>query len=270
MIIDCFPYFNEKELLELRIKLLYDKVDKFVITEGDHTHKGDPKPITFLETAKNLDLPMDKIIYIPVKLPSKEIVKDAWIRERMQRDVAAEYIGPNDVAFISDLDEIIDPNIIRYYADVAKAHLNNILRVPLAFLCSKANLRVHTINRSPMPWSVPFMITKKHLEKYTLSEIRESYALGKNNLEYGDIFITEDNLVKEAGWHFTWMGDESRRKTKLNSFLHWDEVSLTDNYDPKNGSLDPLGRHDHILLDYPEENLPRLLFDLPRVKNFLL
>ena len=32
-IVDCFPYFNEKELLELRINLLYDHVDKFIISE---------------------------------------------------------------------------------------------------------------------------------------------------------------------------------------------------------------------------------------------
>jgi hypothetical protein len=36
-IVNCFHYFNEKELLELRIKLLYDKVDQFIITEGRNT-----------------------------------------------------------------------------------------------------------------------------------------------------------------------------------------------------------------------------------------
>lgn len=270
MIIDCFPYFNEKELLELRIKLLYDKVDKFIITEGDHTHRGDPKQLTFLETVKSLNLPMNKITYVPVSLPSNETSKDAWVRERMQRDAAAKFIGQDDIAFVSDLDEIIDPNNIEYYVSIAKQYLNNILRVPLVFLCCKANLRIHDINGSPMAWTTPFMVSKNHLEKYTLSEIRESHALGKYNLDYSDIFITEDNIVKEAGWHFTWMGDDSRRKTKLNSFLHWNEVSLTDNYTPKIGSLDPLGRHDHILLDYPEEKLPKLLFELQRVKNFLL
>jgi hypothetical protein len=114
------------------------------------------------------------------------------------------------------------------------------------------------------------MVTKKQTEKYTLSEIRESHALGKNDISYGDIYITENNKIQEAGWHFTWMGDDARRQQKINAFLHWDEVKLTDNYVPKNGALDPLGRHDHILLNYPEENLPRLINELPRVKEFLL
>lgn len=70
MIIDCFPYFNEKELLELRIRLLYTKVDRFIITEADHTHSGKPKELTLLETLKRIDVPLDKILYVPVMLPS--------------------------------------------------------------------------------------------------------------------------------------------------------------------------------------------------------
>lgn len=269
MIIDCFSYFNEKELLELRIKLLYDKVDKFVITEGDHTHRGTPKELTFLDTAKKLNLPMDKIHYNIIAMPNSDQAGDPWIRERMQRDAAAAHIGPNDVAFISDLDEIINPDLIDYYVSVAKQHPNNILRVPLVFLCSRANLRIHRPNGESMSWTSPFLVTKQHTEKYTLSEIRESHALGKNNISYSDIYITENNQILEAGWHFTWMGDETRRQQKLNAFLHWDEVKLTDNYIPKNGSFDPLGRKDHILLTYPEENLPKLINELPRVKEFL-
>ena len=50
MIIDCFPYFIEEELLELRLRLLYNKVDRFVITEADRTHRGVPKRMTLLNT----------------------------------------------------------------------------------------------------------------------------------------------------------------------------------------------------------------------------
>jgi len=269
MIIDCFPYFNEKELLELRIKLLYDKVDKFVITEGDHTHKGDPKPFTFLDTIKQLNIPMEKIIYIQVNLPSKSENPNAWVRERMQRNAASKFIQEGDVAFVGDLDEIINPDFIEYYVSVAKLYPNNILRVPLVFLCSKANLRVHNQNGECTSWSSPFMVMKQQIEKYTLSEIRESHALGTDNISYSDIYITDDNKTQEAGWHFTWMGNEARRQQKLNAFLHWDEVNLTDNYTPRNGSLDPLGREDHILLNYSEKNLPPLINELKNVKEFL-
>ena len=269
MIIDCFSYFNEKELLELRLKLLYDKVDKFIITEADHTHKGDPKPFTFLDTAKQLNLSMDKIIYIQVALPSANKEPNAWVRERMQRNAASKFINEDDVAFISDADEIINPDFIEYYAKMATSYPNNIIRVPLVFLCSKANLRVHNQYGNPISWSSPFMVMKKHLNNYTLSDIRESHALGTNNIHFSDIFITEDGIVQEAGWHFSWMGNSERRQTKLESFLHWDEVKLTVNYIAHGGSYDPLGRHDHILIDYPKSNLPALIDTLSNVKEFL-
>ena len=43
-IVDVFPYFDPtgRELLELRIKLLYDYVDEFVITESNRTQSGIP------------------------------------------------------------------------------------------------------------------------------------------------------------------------------------------------------------------------------------
>ncbi len=271
MIIDCFPYFNEKELLELRIKLLKDKVDVFMITEADHTHSGKPKDMTLINELKSMSgIPLEKIFYIPVELPSAEKEPNNWVRERMQRDAAGQYIKEGDVAFVSDIDEIINPNMIEYYINTARTYRTNILRVPLAFLCSRADLRVHNEKNTPVSWDSPFFAMKNHLNKYTLSEIRESKALNKNNIVFSDIFITENGKIQESGWHFTWMGDENRRKMKLSSFLHSGEVNLTENYRPKNGSTDPLGRRDHILLKYSEENLPKLINELPNVKSFLL
>ena len=54
MIIDCFPYFNEKELLELRYNVLKDYVDYFFIADGNYTHAGQEKPFTCVETMKEL------------------------------------------------------------------------------------------------------------------------------------------------------------------------------------------------------------------------
>ena len=67
-VIDCFPYFNEKELLELRINLLHDKVDKFIITDANRTHRGTSKPFTCKDTLKELGIVSDKIQVIEVNL----------------------------------------------------------------------------------------------------------------------------------------------------------------------------------------------------------
>ena len=79
----------------------------------------------------------------------------------------------------------------------------------------------------------------------------------------------ENNKIEDAGWHFSWMGDENRIKIKSDSFLHWDEISLQKDYVPKENSTDFLGRKNHILNKYPIENLPKEIFNIPNVKKFL-
>lgn len=271
-IIDCFPYFNEKELLELRINLLYDHVDKFIICDADRTFKGKPKPFTCKEILNSLNIPQDKIQVIEVNLPknnSHSWISDTWARERIQRNSAQEFITDDDICFVSDCDEIINPKFVKYYASIAKEHSNNILRVPLAFLNVRANLRVYDKNNNPIEWTAPYFCTKKHLEKYTLSDIREAKSMG-NPIDFFDIFSTEDGKIVESGWHFSWMGDLDRLKIKCDSFSHWNDFSVVENYTATINSTDPLGREDHILKDYPIDLLPSKIFELERVKNFLL
>ena len=268
-VIDCFPYFNEKELLELRINLLHDKVDKFIITDANRTHRGTLKPFTCKNTLKELGIVSDKIQVIEVKLQSYEEQPNAWSRERMQRNAAAEFVLEGDVCIVSDCDEIMNPNCVQYYTDIARQNPQNIIRIPLAFLIGRGDLRVFDEQGNPVPWRASYLCLKSHLEKYTLSDVRESHALGKHNIEFSDLFITENNKIEDAGWHFSWMGDENRIKIKSDSFLHWDEISLQKDYVPKENSTDFLGRKNHILNKYPIENLPKEIFNIPNVKKFL-
>lgn len=264
-VIDCFSYFNEKELLELRINLLYDSVDKFIITDANKTHKGDPKPFTCKDTLKELGLLKDKVQVIEVDLPSYEEEPDPWVREGAQRDAASQYFEDDDVCIVSDCDEIMDPKFVRYYASFAPNFPNNILRIPLVFLMRRADLRVYDDKEEAVCFNVPFICLKTHLEKYTLSEIRESHALNNHNLDFPDIFLSDNGKIEYAGWHFSWMGDDSRIKTKANSFLHWNQIETI-----KNSVFeDPLGRKDHILKPYPLNLLPQKIFELENVKKFL-
>ena len=270
MIIDCFSYFNEKELLELRLNLLYDYVDKFIITEGSHTHKGIKKSYEVEELIAQLGLPKEKILILHVDMPDYETEKNPWVRERMQRDAAAQYIEEGDVAFFGDCDEIINPEFIGYYSTLTKNNPNGILRVPLAYLSSSAKYRVYDPYGNTINWRAPFMCMKHHLDKYTPSQIRESHALGIHNLEFPDLLAYDNGIVEDAGWHFSWMGDFSRIKTKEESFLHWDEVKVLNNFKPAENSLDVLGRKDHILKSYDLRNLPAKLFELENIREFLI
>lgn len=293
-LIDCFPYFNEKETLELRIKLLYDHVDKFVITESNQTHSGLSKEYTCEKVLENIEDPLNKIELIQVDF-SNNPEFDHWKRERVQRDSVLQILHKFDddcLFYFGDCDEILNPNHIRWICDVANQYPTNILRTPLAFLNCRADLRVFDCNDNPIIWRCPYIASKKHLGKYTPSQIRESSALSDNietselgrHISFPDITITCNEVEVMLGWHFAWMGDNERRKAKCVSYLHYhDEVhsavaplnsnammNFMDGYKVEEGSVDPLGRSNHILRKYDISLLPELILTDKKFKDFFL
>lgn len=294
-LIDCFPYFNEKELLELRIKLLYDHVDKFVITEANQTHSGLPKEYTCHQVLQNIDDPLNKIELIQVDyLGDPSITYDHWGRERRQRDAALQLFHTFDddcLFYFGDCDEILDPTHIEWICQVARNNPNNILRLPLVLLNCRADLRVFNRDDTPMKWKCSYVASKKHLARYTPSQIRESSAMDATIettelgrfIDFPDITITVNNIEVEFGWHFGWMGDNSRRQLKCKSYLHYYDhvpgsvaplnskgmMDYMESYVASEGSTDPLGRTDHVLKEYPVEKLPSIIWELPMVKQFL-
>jgi hypothetical protein len=277
VLFDCFLYFDEKELLELRINILKNVVDGFIITDGNRTFKGDPKPFTCVETLKELGIPDDNIQVLHVELPSKEEIANPWAREYAQRDalgVGMRMCPTDSVFFFSDVDEIPRPESLLEAVDLAKADPKRCVRLSMPMFYGRADLRVRDPKgdgtKAPDNWTCGTVVLHEHLDQ-TPSQIR----MNPNDLVVGNC---------DAGWHFSWMGDAERMKRKVTSFSHcyddipnaiapaYSEEMLThlENYKAKAGGTDPLGRCDHILESYPHELLPQELFKLDRVRNYLL
>lgn len=269
--LDCFTYFNEKEILELRIKLLYNVVDKFIISEGDYTHRGNSKQYSCEETFKQLKLPTDKVEFVKVKMPSFDEEPNPYVRETMQRDVFKHYVTKNDTAHISDCDEILNPDFVKKYLEISKKNPDKIVRPLYDFLCYSAKYIVCTDdNTGPIAWTAAFFATKHHLDKYSPSIIREQHGMMVNQLDYTNLYVEDENRIWEpVGWHFSWMGDDQRRKTKASEFLHWNEISLKENYDPEKDKFDLLGREMLKMEKYPIQQLPKIIFELEHVRRFL-
>ena len=278
MLFDCFLYFNEKELLELRYELLKDVVDGFIITDANRTFKGDPKPFTCVDTLRELGIPEDKVQVLHVELPSKEEIFSPWAREYAQRDALAvgmRMTTPDSVFFFSDVDEIPRPEALIEGARIAKDSPDRCIRLSMPMLYGRADLRVTDPNgddtKAPNNWICGTFVLHEHLNGETLSQIRRN----PNDCIYGNC---------DAGWHFSWMGGPDRHKTKVQSFSHCYDVipnavapadsqemlDFMDKYKAEAGATDPLGRTDHILVDYPHEFLPPELFRIDRVRSFLL
>jgi FkbM family methyltransferase len=298
-IIDCFPYFNEKELLELRINLLNDYVDYFIIMEGDRTHSGAPKEFTCMKDLETLNINTDKVIVLQVELPEGEDIHNQidvknialnelekgveenkkylshWARERIQRDALLNLVDDcddNTVFFITDCDEIVDPKNIEYIAKVVRNTPEVVIKIPLVFLEGSANCRVYYKNGNPVECNIStFACLKSHLKKATPTELRCNIS------DYELRGITENGkYLPDLGWHFGWMGDIERRKTKCESFLHANTFNTEENvnnitsYIPQEGSISISDYKNCILKKYPNSLLPQKIFELPRVKAFLI
>jgi hypothetical protein len=309
-IVDTFPFFApyNKELLKLRINLYKDIVDKFVIVEANKTHSGQPVPFQFLECAEEFDLPMDKIIYIPLHINDSKWLKPvpmdfhnsggngedektllAVIRERTHRDalMQALYMFDDDTVFInSDADEIINPIHIRWVAETTKrldsSAPNVLIKVPLVYLQGRADLRVWDISRGEKgdwyPWaSSAYLATKRKVATFGFTKIRAGHSGMVPQAPH-----SHGNPIPDMGWHFSWMGDGKTRRLKAKSFCHahgeWNGRTYGDKSyqdwlektEPAAGKPAPSGEPNHFLKSYPHDQLPDLIFEDETIRDFLL
>jgi beta-1,4-mannosyl-glycoprotein beta-1,4-N-acetylglucosaminyltransferase len=113
-VFDCFTFYNELDVLEIRLSLLYPYVDFFVIVEADKSWRLNPKPFCFEENKNRFAGFLDKVIYIKVNdLPDDN---DPWKIEEFQRNCILRGLQgckEDDTVIIADVDEIWDPRLLK-------------------------------------------------------------------------------------------------------------------------------------------------------------
>lgn len=285
MIYDCFTFFNEIELLKIRMNILNDVVDKFVIVEADKTLRGVPKAFNFEKIKAEFDNEYpDKIIYIKAtNCPVLENSKD-WAIEYFQRNsiMGGGYnCKAEDVIMISDIDEIPNPNILKNLHDYTVIPINK----------SKNNKKIHLKQMFSLLGE-----NKKFLKSNTLDYFLKymSVALEQdlfyyyfnnkaNQKWYGTVLCKYKNLripqqlrnrreimpyVKNAGWHFSYMGGIEQVKLKLSSIIEGDNFKLPPQFFSENDYInfcldngkDVFGRKElsFHFIDLKEIELPKI------------
>lgn len=306
-IVDYTTFYGPtcKEMLELRVNVLNNYVDEFIICESNKSQSGIPIEYELKKTIDELNLPKDKIRVIELDIPNddnldiQDIDKQncydgngsnlnslrARCRERMQKDALLSVIDEynDDTIFIhSDIDEIIKPNSIKFISDIVKNSLHVAIRIPLVHLEGRADLRVFMKDTgTPKEWTGMFMVTKQHLKNATPTQIRSNVFN-----PYPINFITQDGKrCEDLGWHFSWMGGSAISKIKSKSFTHYDDTfsylasskysaddnqRFLDNLNLKPGDISPSGDKNTVLGYYETDELPLEVFRIPRVREFLL
>ena len=224
-IIDCFTFFNELDLLEFRLKLLDEHVDRFVIAESNLTHSGAPKPYHFNENKKRFEPWLHKIMYVPLQQTTEGLsfnTKEtsynpesaAWKLENEQRNalsIATTLADDDDLVIVSDLDEIPDPFVVK------KMKLPD-EPVALSMLFHYYFLNCQNTG-SERWWNGSIVATGRQFKNITPQQLRD-----KRN---------DYPRIKKAGWHFSYLGGIEKIKQKIRSFAHTEfnkEEFLQDEY----------------------------------------
>jgi beta-1,4-mannosyl-glycoprotein beta-1,4-N-acetylglucosaminyltransferase len=304
-IIDFFPYFDQtgKELLQLRINVLKDYVDKFIICESNKTHSGLPCEYMLDQRIGELGLPRDKIEVIQLTIPEDDKLPVELIdvfncyennknhdsirartRERLQKDSLLQAIdkySDNTLFLVSDSDEIINPDYLEWLSNTVLTYPGNIIKVPLVHLEGKANLRVFKVDGNPKRWDGGmFMCTKEHLKRASPTQIRSNV-----DNPFTISYLHQDGIrVEDMGWHFSWMGGPEKCAVKRRSFTHYNdtfsfikgnsyngnEMAKLHHEEPMAGRISPSGEVDTVLVEYSQDLLPKQLFEHTNIRDYLL
>ena len=114
MVYDCFQFFNELDILKLRMHVLNDVVDKFVISEATVTFSGEKKPLYFQENREMFQEFENKIIHKVVD--DTPMDTSAFMRDSHQKCAVArglEGAKDDDIVIFSDVDEIPNPEAVK-------------------------------------------------------------------------------------------------------------------------------------------------------------
>ena len=234
-IFDCFMYFDEEILLDLRMNILDKYVDYFVIVESTFTHKGEERKLHF--NHKRFEKFENKIIYLVYDEKPKDIkeilkndiepdisnkyIINALLRENGQRNFITNGLkdaDDDDYVLVSDVDEI--PNLEE--VDFSKFN-QKILLFRQDMFYYKFNL-----NLPNFYWTGTKGCKKRNLiSPQWLRNIKDR----KYNFFRFDTFFSKTKymnikIINNGGWHFTNLKDAKEIEYKLKSYLHHREFDV--------------------------------------------
>ncbi len=230
-IYDCFQFFNELDLLEIRLELLYDHVDYFVISETNKTHSDNNKIFYFDENKKYFNKYLDKIIHIKHDYPFNILdmgKKDGSDKYSLQYNKISERYNieenegqlkkyptfcrdylqkeflkfglldcdDDDIIMISDLDEIPDPKVVHNIKN------NNLINHCIMQDCFyyHINTLAHT------NWYGNYMVRYADTKEVSLTHLKNKRIDFKK--------------IEKGGWHLSFMGGADRVRMKIESYAH--------------------------------------------------
>lgn len=196
MIYDCFTFFNELELLELRLRT-FPLVDQHILVEGTHTFWGDPKPLYFTENKERFKPWLDKIKVVVVDdMPEgNAIEREDFTRNALVRGLPST-LANSDILIWSDVDEIPCPDIVDRYLNTQSDEAAIQMAHHVSFLDWR---RLDFVYRAKIMDGAYF----NKMESAT--ECRWAQVM---------------NVIPGAGWHLSYLGGRDAIQNKVMAGSH--------------------------------------------------
>lgn len=263
-VIDVFPFFNELDILEIRLNVLDPYVDCFILSEATKTFSGLDKPLYYQENKERFEKFSHKIIHNIVEDTTSPDLhpyqRDVFQKDNIKK-VVLDNVSDEDVIIWSDVDEVPNPDVIKevesFFEQDAIFHFaqeNCMGYLNLVEVGGIIRAMTSDWDYEDRPrWLGTKMFGKSILEKYTLSELRSKQEKESNY------------RVFPGGWHWSYVGSEGLsveervlKKIECAAHSELNTQQIKSNVARVKDNKDPLGRdyavYQPVPLDdsYPE------------------
>lgn len=197
-IFDAFTFFNELDLLELRFEILGPYVNYFILVESHQTFSGEPKPLYYEENKERFAKWNNKIIHIVVPnmvVDDGNLFRRHYLCYERIEEKLMELGKPGDIAFCSDLDEIWNPEVLKFKDDKAHSLIQYNYSYYLNYLSNEI-------------WTGSLMTRVKNI----------FVGFNKKNR------TAKPYPIENGGWHFSNMGGVQQIINKIEAYDHSNEV----------------------------------------------
>ena len=232
-IYDCTTFYSEHMMLDVRFHALNDYVEKFIVTESLYSHSGQPKKLNF--DINNYPKFKDKIIYLVIDQEPDDLIKIENTKEhqglkrinslkRIELSYnymmeATENLTDDDLIILSDNDEIPNLNSKQF-----KQSNKNVFIFKQLFFYYKFNLLYDL-----MPWFGSKACKKKSLKSFSwLRNLKsKKYSFWRLDTYFNENKLTNLEIIKDGGWHFTNIKTPEELYIKMTNFGHHNEFELS-------------------------------------------
>lgn len=277
MIYDCFQFFNELDILKIRLHVLSPVVDRFVISEATETFSGLKKPLYYEENKEMFAEFEEKIIHVVVDDTPQGGTheRDTFQKNAVTRGLAG--CTDDDIVIFSDLDEIPNPDkireILQNFQEDKIYHFAQRL-----FYCY---LNMEEVSGSLLSYAGEFEGVAR--KKWIGTKMLSYKLLREQHLLLGELRFPERKeigiRVEDGGWHFGYMGGHGEKdirkrvQEKVVSAAHQEYNSkhvLSNVTDQIKDGKDIFGRNAQFVRCEIDESFPEYIREHQKELDFLI